>query len=159
MMLMNSITDPEVTLVPSAQRPILSAFGEEVVILLGGEETGGQLALWLETVPPGGGPPPHRHLHEDEVFIVEEGEFEFLANGNWQKIGAGGVVFVPKRAVHTFRNCGDETGRLRISTAPSGFEVFFQRCSEVFAQGDEPDMEAILKIAQEHGIEFVQPPA
>jgi hypothetical protein len=42
-----------------------------------------------------------------------------------------------------------------LTTTPSGFEIFFARCAEVFAQPGEPDMPRIIAISAEHGIEFV----
>jgi quercetin dioxygenase-like cupin family protein len=144
-------------IVPPESGQRLQAFGEEVIIHLGGEQTGGKLTLWSEFVPPGGGPPPHRHHNEDEWFVVQEGLFEFLADGKFHKLGPGGVAFMPRNSVHTFKNIGDGPGRLLVSTTPSGFEIFFGKCACEFANPDGPDMPKIMAIAAEHGIEFVNP--
>jgi quercetin dioxygenase-like cupin family protein len=135
----------------------LKAFGEEVILHLTGEETGGEFTLWTEITPPGGGPPPHYHLNEDECFVVQEGRFAFFVHGQWQEYGPGSVVFMPRPVVHTFKNVGDKPGRLLISTRPSGFENFFGRCAEEFKQPGGPNMERIIAISAEHGIHFVQP--
>lgn len=144
----SSVTSP-------GQGKILHAFGEEVCFLLTGAETGGKLTMWQEIVPPGGGPPPHLHRNEDEWFVVQQGRFEFLFDGKWCEMPVDSVIYIPKEAVHTFRNVGEETGRLLVSTSPSGFEDFFARCAEVFASEGGPDMARIVKIAAENGIEFV----
>lgn len=141
--------------VPADAGRVVHAFGEEVVFHLTGEETNGQLCLWSEKVPPGGGPPPHVHLNEDEWFVVREGRFEFLVEGQWQEVLPGGSVFIPRQAVHTFRNSGQEPGLLLVSTSPAGFETFFMRCAEVFQSPQGPDMERITAIAAEHGIRFI----
>ena len=47
---------------------------------------------------PGGGPPPHRHLAEDELFHVYEGEVEFTVEAETHVIGAGCSAFIPKGA-------------------------------------------------------------
>ncbi len=141
--------------VPADAGRVVHAFGEEVTFHLTGEQTGGQLSLWTEKVPPGGGPPPHVHLNEDEWFIVREGKFEFLVEGEWREVRTGGTIYLPRNAVHTFRNSGDGPGLLLVSTSPAGFETFFSRCAEVFQSPEGPDMERITAIAAEHGIHFI----
>lgn len=142
-------------LVSSASQPPVHAFGEEVVFLLTGEQTGGALTQWIETTPPGVGPPPHWHENEDEWFNVLEGRVSFLTDGVWHEVGPGATAFVPKNAVHAFKNVGDAPLRMLITTAPSGFEIFFTRCAAEFANPAGPDMDRILEISAEHGIHFV----
>jgi quercetin dioxygenase-like cupin family protein len=134
---------------------VLRAFGEEVIVHLSGKDTGGASALWTEITPPGGGPPPHYHENEDETFLVQEGRFGFFRDGRWEELGPGGVAFMPRNVIHTFKNVGDTPGRLLVSTHPSGFEIFFARCAEEFAKPTPPDMERIIAISTEHGIHFV----
>jgi quercetin dioxygenase-like cupin family protein len=146
-------------IVPAEQGPVLEAFGDSVQVKLGAEHTGGTLAVGLGTTPPGGGPPPHLHRKEDELFLILEGRYRFLANGQWHEVGPGGVVYIPRGAVHTFQNVGDTPSRHWLLTTPSGFESFFGKCAAVFAeaQAGPPDMPRILSICDEHGIEFVPP--
>ena len=134
----------------------LRAFGEEVVLHLTGEQTGGAFTLWTEITPPGGGPPPHYHTSEDETFYVLEGRIAFYRDGQWEEVPAGTVAHMPKNSVHAFKNVGETPARMLINTRPSGFETFFSRCAEVFAGGSAPDMEKIMQISAEHGIHFVQ---
>ncbi|HWI58423.1 MAG TPA: cupin domain-containing protein [Bacillota bacterium] len=145
------------TIAVAGQGPVLRAFGEEIIIHLDGKRTGGALSLWTEITPPGGGPPPHYHLKEDECFVVQEGRLQFLVEGQWRAVAAGGIVFAPRGSVHAFKNIGNQPSRILISTSPAGFEIFFSRCAEEFAKPSGPDMERILAISAEHGIHFVQP--
>jgi quercetin dioxygenase-like cupin family protein len=135
---------------------VLAAFGEEVTILLSGEQTGGRQTMWLETTPPGGGPPLHFHINDDETFHVLEGRVAFFQNSKWEEVGPGGSAFVPRGQLHTFQNVGDTPSRMLLSTAPAGFEVFFGRCAEEWAKPGGPDMPQIFAIAAEHGIHFVK---
>ena len=135
---------------------VLRAFGDEVMIHLDGERTGGAVTMWTGTLPPGGGPPPHYHLNEDETFHVLEGRIAFLLNGEWREVGPGASAFMPRGVVHTFKNVGDETSRILIMTTPSGFEKFFARCAAEFAKPGGPDMPRIIEIGVEHGIHFLQ---
>jgi quercetin dioxygenase-like cupin family protein len=141
--------------VNAGERPVLRAFGEEVTILLDSEQTGGRLTMWLETTPPGGGPPLHFHINDDETFHVLEGQVAFFQNSNWQEVGPGGSVFVPRGQLHTFKNAGEAPSRMLISTSPAGFDVFFSRCAEEFAKPGGVDMPHVMQIAAEHGIHFV----
>ena len=143
-------------IVPHNQTRTLRAFGEEVIIRLGGEETGGKLTVWTEITPPGGGPPPHYHTLDDESFHVLEGRVEFMSNGTWHEVPPGGTVYMPRNVVHAFRNIGDTPSRMLLTTTPSGFEVFFARCAEEFAKPGPPDMQRLMEISAEHGIHFVQ---
>ena len=150
------MSDKSATLVTQDDARVLHAFGERVIIHLDGEGTGGKLTVWTEITPPGGGPPPHYHLNQDETFHVIEGRVAFLLNGEWNEVGPGGTAFMPRSAVHTFKNVGDEPSRMLVMTMPSGFEKFFARCAEEFAKPGGPDMSRIIKIGAEHGIHFVQ---
>jgi quercetin dioxygenase-like cupin family protein len=134
---------------------VLRAFGEEVIIHVDGERTGGKLTMWTEITPPGGEPPPHYHLNEDEAFHVLEGRVAFLLGGEWREIGARGAAFMPRGVVHTFKNVGDQPSRMLLTTTPSGFEKFFARCAEEFAKPGGPDMSRITGIGVEHGIHFL----
>lgn len=143
--------------VPPGSRPVLRAFGEEVIVHLGGEETGGQFTMFTNISPPGGGPPPHYHAREDEWFYPLEGRVEFFRDGEWIEVPMGTVVYIPRGEVHGFRNPGDQPLKMLIHTAPSGFETFFARCHDEFAKSEGPDMPRVLEISAEHGIHFVLP--
>ena len=143
------------TIVSASEGPVLRAFGEEVVVQLSGEQTGGRVVVWTETTPPGFGPPPHSHDNEDEWFHVEEGRVAFFHAGEWSELGPGGSAFMPRKSVHAFKNVGDSPSRMRITASPAGFETFFARCAEEFAKPGEPNMPRIFEICAEHGIHFV----
>jgi quercetin dioxygenase-like cupin family protein len=142
---------------PPAGHKTVRAFGEEITFLLTGEHTGGRYTMFLNVTDPGSGPPPHWHEKEDEWFHVLEGRAEFLSDGVWTEVPAGSSVFVPRGAVHSFRNVGDTPLKQMIHTAPSGFETFFARCEEEFHREGGPDMERIAGISAEHGIFFATP--
>jgi quercetin dioxygenase-like cupin family protein len=149
------MSDKPAAVVPYNKAAVLHAFGEEVMHL-DGERTGGKFTMWTEITPPGGGPPPHYHLNEDEAFHVIEGRVAFLVDGKWHEVGPGGAAFMPRGVVHTFKNVGDQSSRMLLTTTPSGFEKFFARCAAEFAKPGGPDMPKILDIGVEHGIHFVQ---
>lgn len=148
---------PGVVISAPGEGKVLKAFGDEITVHLGGEDTDGKLAVVTDVVPPGGGPPPHYHENEEEWFIPLEGRVEFFLDGAWtEEVALGTVIFVPRGKVHTFRNVGDGPLKILIQTAPAGFEVFFERCAAEFAKPGPPDMGRIVEIGIEHGIHFVQ---
>jgi quercetin dioxygenase-like cupin family protein len=61
--------------------------------------------------PPGSGPRLHRHPYA-EVFIVQEGEATFTADGAERGVGAGDLVVVPAGTPHKFVATG--AGQLRM---------------------------------------------
>lgn len=146
-----------IVLTPAGAGRVLEAFGERVTLLVEGADSGGVCTQWIEETPPGGGPPPHFHLNEDEWFFVMDGLVSFFDGRieKWTELGPGGSAFMPRGAVHTFKNTGDTTSRMLITTSPAGFETFFARCAEVFAKPGAPDFQRILAIGAEHGIRFV----
>ena len=150
----NNVTSESGIVVAPGEGQVLRAFGEEVTILLTGEQTGGRLTMWLETTPPGGGPPLHFHINDDETFHVLEGRVAFFHGGAWHEVGPGGTAFVPRGQLHAFKNVGEEKSRMLLSTAPAGFDVFITRCAEEFAK-PAVDMGRVMEISAEHGIHFV----
>jgi quercetin dioxygenase-like cupin family protein len=124
--------------------------------MLGGEQTDEKLVVMSESTPPGGGPPLHVHSNEDEIFLVVEGRISYFADGNWTEVEVGGAVFLPKGVAHYYRNIGDTPSRHWIITTPSGFEKFFAHCAEEFAKPAGPNMDRVVEISREHGIEFIK---
>jgi len=79
-----------------------------------------------ETAPGVPGPPPHSHQNCSEVFMVLEGQMEFLVNGEKLLLGPGESVDLPAGTVHTFGNGGDELCKYVNIHSPKGFSRFFR---------------------------------
>ena len=150
------MTNESAIIIEPGEGRVLRAFGEEVIILLDAEQTGGRQTMWLEITPPQGGPPLHFHINDDETFHVLEGQMAFFQNSKWYEVGPGGSAFVPRGQMHTFKNVGEGNSRMLLSTSPAGFDVFFSRCAEEWARPGGPDMSRVFQIAAEHGIHFVK---
>ena len=127
----------------------LHAFGHAVVILLDGKQTGGKFTAFLNVTPPGGGPGPHYHEHEDEWFYIVEGRVSFLLNDTWTDMFPGDCVYSPRGSVHGFKNNTDQTIRVFINIAPSGFERFFAEAAEWWAN-PERDISRIAAIEEKY---------
>lgn len=136
----------------------LTAFGDTIVFKVVGEQTGNDVTIGLAITPPGGGPPLHLHRREHEIFIIQSGDLEMNVLGEWKKAPPGSVVFLPKDVPHQFRNVGSEPSRHWVICAPSGFENFFERASGIFVEPGPPDIERIVRVAGEYGMEVLGPP-
>jgi quercetin dioxygenase-like cupin family protein len=147
-------------IVPPGRGDAHRAFGSRIEFKLGGAETGGALTLGLATTPPGAGPPVHRHLAEDELLIVIAGRIELTLGGAWTPVPPGSVVFVPRGVAHAFRNVGDTPSQHWLLTTPSGFELFYRACADLFedaaAGGTGPDVARLRALFAEYRMERVR---
>lgn len=127
-----------------------NGFGPHVIRITAAE-TGGRLGVFEAEIPPGEGPPPHVHDREDEFFRVLEGRFAFWCNDQRVELAAGGVIVVPRGAVHRFQNIGEGVGRLMTVVTPGGFEGFFAAVENEAPAGPQ----AIDALALRYGLRFV----
>lgn len=72
------------------------------------------------------GPPPHYHKGLHEVFVVIEGELDFLVDGDLQKLRAGDSVNLSPNTMHTFSNNSDAECKWLNIHSPKGFYSFFE---------------------------------
>ena len=127
-------------------------------ILLSGEHTNGDLAIFEDIVEPGVGPPRHIHHYQDETFMFLEGEFIAEVDGKMYEFKPGDIAFIPKGTVHAFKNAGNTPGRLRYIFSPaSTIEEMFRTFYEL-QENDNFSEETMAAISTEHGQEIVGPP-
>lgn len=151
--------------VPAGGGPAWWMAGDTYTVKLDAASTGGTLGLVEASIPPGSGPPPHRHAHEDETFYLLAGSLEVQANDDVVTATAGDVVFLPRGALHTFRNPGVDAARALIIITPAGFEGLFSQGGEPARPGEPPptpgpdDIARLLAAAPRFGVELNPPPA
>lgn len=94
----------------------------------------------LESTPGPGNPAPLDHVHRtyDEVFYVLEGQFEFRVGNEIVQAGADTTVVVPRGTPHTYKNCGDQPGRILIIASPGAAVGMLNDLADVFAAADGP---------------------
>jgi quercetin dioxygenase-like cupin family protein len=137
--------------------------GDTYTLKITGEQTGGAFALLEALVPPNSGPPPHRHLREDETFVVLEGALEFRANRRTVPAPAGTVIHVPRGTVHSYATVGTAPVRMLFLYAPAGMERMFAEIGTP-AQPGVPapplipeDVARLLSVAAKYQFEVVEP--
>src|ERR671912_1479234 len=102
------------------------------------EETDGAFMLFEDRMPRGKTTPLHTHPHEDETFIVLEGEILVHVEGTEHPVGPGGVAVVPRGTRHAFLVTSEMARILALHTPGSG-EAFYRDASE--PSTDETDAE------------------
>ncbi len=114
--------------------------GLTMKVLLGSKETNGLQAIFEDIVDPGVGLARHIHHQQDETFIFLEGTFAVEVNGERYRMTAGDVAFIPKGAVHAWKNVGTSQGRLRYIFSPAlNIEAMFRELNQLRKSGEFTD--------------------
>jgi len=147
---------PQPKVVLPGEGAMMEMPGERGRALLVSQETGGQFLLAEVEVDPGFGPPPHIHTREDELFLVQEGQFEFRIGNEYSHVGPGTVVFAPRNIPHAFRAVGEVSARAIVLVRPGGFEQFFARYAALRCD-ENTQPQQIVELAAEYGIHILSP--
>lgn len=122
---------------------------------ISGEQTGGALAVFHWHGVTRGGPPLHVHPDQDEVFIVEAGDYRFRCGNEDFDLGPGDTLFLPRGVPHTFAQLS-ETGALTFMYTPAGdMDAFFAAAA---AQNGPPSPEEGVALFAAHNMQVVGPP-
>lgn len=131
----------------------IQPFGLDMKIVVRSDQTGGKLSAILAVHQPGEGPPDHLHFHQEEVFFVLEGTYEVGVEGITRTVGPGTFVYLPRHAVHTFKNVGTTPAKMLDMSVPGGQDRYFREISDL-AKGDGFSGEKIREISQRHDTNF-----
>jgi mannose-6-phosphate isomerase-like protein (cupin superfamily) len=86
------------------------------------------------------GPPQHIHHGHDETFYVVDGTYEFIIVSDHVPMRRGAFLFVPRETPHTFRNAGDDLGRIVGTFNPPRFAHYFRELAAIINNtGSPPD--------------------
>lgn len=119
------------------------------------EDTRGEYAVIITETPPNGGPPKHIHTHEDELFYVIQGNYEFTYGDTLIKAKQGDMVHLPKGKPHSFKNIDTLVGITMNTITPGGFEGFFADISSLSNQNQlgKKQMDSLSEV---YGVRFVK---
>jgi quercetin dioxygenase-like cupin family protein len=142
----------------------LWAFGTLVSVKAASETTDGRVMVTENVGGRGAGSPLHVHHREDEWFYVLEGELTLWVGGRVIAAPAGSFVYAPRDIPHTF-TVSSEEARFLLVTEPAGLEGMLRALGEPAGSltippppSAPPDMERIMQVCAEHGIEILGPP-
>ena len=98
-------------------------------------------------------PLPHSHERYDETIYGLEGVITFTVEGKAVPIGVGESYFIPRGAVHGFKNLGQTTGRgLAVITPALLGPDFFKEMAALVNAGGPPDVEKMKAVMAKHGL-------
>ena len=140
---------------PESQ-PVLSFLGSPQRLLVAGEDSGGEFALFESTVNRGHTAPRHRHRNASETFIVLDGAILIEVGDERRVASAGHTAILPRDVPHTFVVVSQTAHYMTLHT-PAGFDTFVHAVSDLARQGGAPDRTALAAVAAEHGIEILGP--
>lgn len=126
--------------------------GAEVLIKASADTTGGSFSIMEEIAPLD--TPLHVHEHEDEMFVVLEGEHVYRVGDEDHRVGPGGIVFAPRSVPHAQTRVIPRTGRTLSMVSPAGLEGFFRELGEAERDGTiGPDVYA--RVSAKYGITWL----
>jgi mannose-6-phosphate isomerase-like protein (cupin superfamily) len=137
---------------PDGDGERLAFSGAAFLVKASAETTGGAFSIIEERDPLD--TPRHVHEHEDELFVVLEGEHVFTVDDEEFRVGPSGVVFAPRRVPHHHRRVVPRTGRFLTMVSPAGFEGFFRELSEADLAGTIGP-EAYASASRKYGITWL----
>lgn len=110
---------------PGDQQQLEWLDGGTLAMLLDGAATDGKLMIGRFDVAEGEAPPYHKHLREDEVFLLIKGTALVWVDDQEMELSEGGIVFLPKNIPHAYRITSERADLLMINT-PAGIEGMFR---------------------------------
>lgn len=110
---------------PEQQQRLEWLDGGTLTLLLDAAATDGQLMMGRFDVQEGEATPYHRHLYEDEIFMLIHGTALVWHDDREYELAEGGVVFLPRDVPHAYRITSPTADLLMINT-PAGIEGMFR---------------------------------
>jgi len=128
--------------------------GQIGINFLEAADTNGSLAMFELTVPVGAKVPlPHSHERYDETIYGVDGVITFTVDGKVVDIGPGESHFIPRGAVHGFKNLNQNDAKALAVVTPAliGPE-FFKETAAIVKAGGPPDIEKLKAVMAKHGL-------
>ncbi|CCH54885.1 hypothetical protein BN8_04101 [Fibrisoma limi BUZ 3] len=126
--------------------------------LVDGQDTDGSLVMFEMLVPSNARvPAPHFHVDVDETLYVLEGTLTMLHGADTRLLNPGDKLFIKRGLVHGFTNNHPQTARVLCALSPATIgPTYFRELAEVINAGGPPDMQRVLAIMKQHGLEPVK---
>jgi quercetin dioxygenase-like cupin family protein len=146
------------TMMPAGITPASEAFDDVVWNILGQTYTLKQQSAdslaWHAVFPDGTFVPPHIHPTQDEFVYVLSGRYDLWLDGKDFTAKAGDLVRMPRGIPHGIFNKSGETATSLFWVTPTrSLKTLFDRIHQV------PDPAEVVRIAAEHDVNFLPPPA
>jgi quercetin dioxygenase-like cupin family protein len=119
------------------------------------EASGGSIAVFEFDVPAGAKVPvAHSHDAYEETIYGLAGTLTWTVDGLRTEVGPGGVLCIPRGAVHRFDNIHPADARMLAIVTPGllGPDYFREIASVVNATSGPPDPAALAEVMRRHGL-------
>lgn len=122
--------------------------------LLEASDTNAALAMFEFTVPVGAKVPvPHYHKDYDETIYGLDGVITFTVDGKVVDINPGESCFIPRGAVHGFKNLKQVDAKALAVVTPALLGPdFFREMAVIVNAGGPPDIEKMKAVMARHGL-------
>jgi quercetin dioxygenase-like cupin family protein len=135
--------------------------GGEVAVILDAAITGGQLTVIESYGRRGEASPVHVHGHDDEAFLLLDGQMTVWVGEQRHQLRPGGIAFLPRNIPHAVR-C-DIASRALVLCTPAGHqEIVFRSAgwdlSKPVPEGWQPTQDAVRRAAEQAGNTVLGPP-
>ena len=100
--------------------------GDYWKIVASSEDTENKYAMMDVTILPKNGVKPHIHTREDEALYIIEGQFDLQYGDQTISATNGFHLFMKRGIFHSFKNVGNNEGKLLIIFIPGGCEKLYE---------------------------------
>jgi len=142
--------EPKATLANEGRA--FNVLGNELLLKVTSEQSGGAFELYQQTNPPGAGVPPHVHSREDETFHVVSGQVRFLVGEKWMEAGPGTTLWAPRNVPHGYQIVGQEPAVLLFIVSPPTMAPMFAELGAL--PPGPPDLAKVGEICGRYGVKF-----
>jgi quercetin dioxygenase-like cupin family protein len=138
----------------TAKSEALRIGGMELRFLVDETQGAGDMVMFeFEVAPQAHVPAPHSHEKVDEAVYGLSGTLTVTVDGARHEVRKGGVVFVPRGAVHHHENRHDETARVLIVLTPGSIgRRYFEEIAAASSGPGRPDLARLHEIMRRHGL-------
>jgi quercetin dioxygenase-like cupin family protein len=114
----------------------------------------------------GFGPPLHRHEHEDELFVVLDGELRFFVDDEVLEGPTGSIAYLAAARPHGFQVVSDIATLLNVTASRTHVPRFDEMVSALGVPTDPTSLPApasidpgrVAEVCADHGITILGPP-
>jgi mannose-6-phosphate isomerase-like protein (cupin superfamily) len=97
----------------------------------------------------------HVHHHQDEIFNVIEGAYQFIVGKENFELAAGDTIFLPRKVPHAWTQVS-QRAKMNVIVQPAGkLEEFFITMA---AFKGEPTKEQVARVFADNEMQIVGPP-
>ena len=116
------------------------------------------ISFCTEDIIPGRTLRTHKHLHNDEIIFINNGEGLFTLDEKAIEVKSGAVIFVPRGVWHGLVNTGKENIRMVFQYSPAGSEEYFiENGTRVGTPFIERTAEEFATAEKKYGMVYKQP--